>query len=250
MVGGDSAGGNLACVISSLARDGLDGDLLPCPTPIRITHQLLIYPALFMHRMVEENFVDVSAFLPKPVTRWFIASYVPESQKGQKAMDELVLRERRLCPFNVGFENMPPTTLISAGLDHLRHENRIAAQQFELSGVDIVHRHYEHVPHGFVTFHFLKESALAIDQICKDLSRSSSSSSSPTSGTRMDDAAIVVVGRRVEVLGCQGMRGTVRSVAASPSAHGEDVSTREMVAEVDLGWGKAYCPLSNVLILN
>lgn len=52
---GDSAGANLACVITSLMRDGLGPDLKPCPLDLRISRQLLFYPALMMKRYVNEK---------------------------------------------------------------------------------------------------------------------------------------------------------------------------------------------------
>lgn len=45
VVAGDSAGGNLSFVMASLARDGINADLEPSATQIKVKHALLLYPA-------------------------------------------------------------------------------------------------------------------------------------------------------------------------------------------------------------
>ena len=229
ILAGDSAGGNLACVVSSLARDSLSASLQPCPTKIVIRHQLLIYPALFMQRFIEGDFKDGAAFLPAPVTQWFRRSYLPEA-KTIKELEAIALRERRLSPFIAGFEGMPPTTMISAGLDYLRFENKFAAQQLQMAGVDCVHRHVEGVPHGFVTFHFLREARETQELMFKDIMRSSQ--------PREDREWSALQGKLVEMTCCKGARGRVINVRM-----------QDKMCEIDLRWAKAYAPAASLLVL-
>jgi len=239
ILAGDSAGGNLACVLSSLVRDHLDADLIPyqAGTPaIHISHQILIYPALFMRRYVKEDFADGLVFIPKPVTNWFRHSYLPGLT--EQDLEDMSRHERRLCPLNAGFHHMPPTILVSAGMDQLRHENRITVQKLSSSGVDVVHRHVDGVPHGFMTFHFLQEARETLDQICLDLKRELP----PPQPPRLENE---MLGRRVEILGCIGARGVITELRSSDS-----VAIIHLRGPSDgVGWGVAYSPISNLMIL-
>ena len=205
---------------------------------MRIRHQLLIYPAFFMQRFVEVDFADGSAFIPKPVTTWFRLSYLPDA-KTVRDVERMSLTERRLCPFVAGFQGLPPTTIVSAGLDHLRHENIIAAQQFVLAGVDCVHHHVENVPHAFMTFHFLREMKETLELVVKDIFRETlvpaPAKTSEPLPPRQDS---LIVGRKVEIIQCMGAIGLVKRVRES-----------DTIAEVDLGWGMAYIPTANLLVL-
>ena len=51
----------------------------------------------------------------------------------------------------------------------LRHENRMAVQMLREANVPVTHHHFEGVPHGFATFHFLPEAELAFGQLARDL---------------------------------------------------------------------------------
>ena len=92
-------------------------------------------------------------------------SYIPGVDLRQAVSD------RRLCPYLAGFQHMPPTIIVSAGLDRLRHENKLALDEFIRAGVDSVWIHYNGVPHGYMTFHFLQESKRAFDDVSRALKR-------------------------------------------------------------------------------
>jgi len=164
VVGGDSAGGNLSCVIASLARDGLDADLRPAARKIRISRQILIYPALF-HELEMLAMKEQGMFISPPVTTFFMESYIPVDTD----IVHLAKTDRRLAPLLAGAKGLPPTTLVSAGMDLLRHENRVVVAALREAGVPVTHHHFDGVPHGFVTFHFMQEAELAFELIAKDL---------------------------------------------------------------------------------
>jgi acetyl esterase len=185
VLAGDSAGGNLACVLSSLVRDGLDSNLKPNAIHIRIAHLVLFYPVLFLSSSDRSNTTRYNQirkpkeFINPKMGRWFLSSYLPDLDSSSDPSQRLVYlsqTERRLNPFAVttvgggsGAENLPPTTIVSAELDMLHYENRIAAEMLQKAGVPCVLRHYTNVVHGFVTFSFLPEADRCFQETLCDL---------------------------------------------------------------------------------
>ncbi|KAH9261925.1 hypothetical protein BASA81_000581 [Batrachochytrium salamandrivorans] len=162
VVAGDSAGGNLACVMSSLCRDGLDSDLTPLAegTVPKIAAQVLFYPVMFM-KVDQSLLVNVPRyFLAVPIANWFTLSYYPTYNP------HVDCQERRVAPVAAGFQGLPRTILVSAGQDLLHFENDLAAAKMKEQGVDITHLAYKTMPHGFATFPFLKECEQVINQVC------------------------------------------------------------------------------------
>jgi len=263
---GDSAGGNLACVMASLARDGITADLQSGAPSIPVAHLVLIYPVFFispdaMGIDVRAAMQEKVAFISAPVRNWFGDSYV---LGGPSALAALRTTDRRLAPLVAGLANFPPTTIVSAGLDLLRHENRFAAQQLSSAGVACVHRHYDKVPHGFATFHFLPQARACFDDIASDLApvlagrrkdvALGSTAATPYGpgvvtalrpdavtvalewGLPQGASAVAVVAPRVSVgaLGC----GVVERYRAEDD-----------VFEIDLGWGKVYATGASVTLV-
>ena len=110
---GDSSGGNLCLVISTLVRDGLGPDLKPLPfgfPSLRIAHQVLMYPMLFAHHLVRADQPVRAAdmpIIPGPVLEFFKRAYVDDDD-----LDRLIREDRRLCPLIAGFHSLPHTILI------------------------------------------------------------------------------------------------------------------------------------------
>ena len=165
---GDSAGGNLACVLATLARDGLTADLVGGAPALPICHLILIYPWLLVPAeklgLSPDALKEMVAFIPETVLSWFRASYLRD-----EAVDRDRGVDRRVCPLVAGVEGLPPITLISADLDVLRHDSRFMAEELRNSGAAHVYRHYEGVPHGFFTFFFLAQARAAFDDAVADL---------------------------------------------------------------------------------
>ncbi|WP_276255875.1 alpha/beta hydrolase [Halomontanus rarus] len=134
-VGGDSAGGTLAAAAAQVARDR-DGPSL--------VHQLLIYPATdraFDTDAYEEN--AEGYFLTREDMRWFWDRYLESDLDAQNPYAS-PLRARE-------FADLPPATVVTAGFDPLRDDGVAYADRLEAAGVDVVHRHYERMIHGFAT---------------------------------------------------------------------------------------------------
>ena len=132
-VAGDSAGGNLAAVVSHLARDAGGPN---------IAYQLLIYPATDM-TMSQSSHQTLGAGyrLTKPLMEWFIDHYLN---------DESDRSDTRASPlFNSNFANLPETLLVTAGFDPLRDEGARYAERLVAGGIKTTYVPYSTMIHGF-----------------------------------------------------------------------------------------------------
>jgi acetyl esterase len=134
-VGGDSAGGNLAAVVSLLARD---------KRAPRISCQILIYPATdaaMRHDSVAryaEGYV-----LTRATMRWFYEQYL---RTPEDAADWRV--SPLLAP---DLSRLPPAYVLTAGYDPLCDEGDAYAARLAAAGVPVTHRRFPGQVHGFVT---------------------------------------------------------------------------------------------------
>jgi acetyl esterase len=136
-VGGDSAGGNLAAVVSQQARE--DGVRPPAL-------QLLIYPVTnFSADTRSKTLFADGYFLTKADMDWFRDNYVTGSSVA--TTDPLV------SPLLADdFSGLPPALLLTGGFDPLRDEGNQYAAALAAAGVPVDHRHYGSLIHGFANF--------------------------------------------------------------------------------------------------
>ena len=133
-VAGDSAGGNLAAVVSQLASAA--GGPVP-------TCQVLIYPALDFaldtpsHRELEDAHV-----IPRERIVWYIEQYLTEADRADLRASPLRARD---------LTGQPPTLVITAGFDPLRDEGHAYADRLRAAGVDVSDREYPGQIHAFVS---------------------------------------------------------------------------------------------------
>jgi acetyl esterase len=178
-VGGDSAGGNLAAVVSILVRDGLDADLNPVLTDttskVSIAHQLLVYPKLFpsIPTASTKRFKE-AYFIPSSTNDFFTHAYLtaparvktPDATSDSERRATLEQSDFRISPFLApdGLQGLPSATMITAGLDPLLDEGRDYADQLRSAKVAVDHINFETMPHGFwqVSGVGLQEQELAI----------------------------------------------------------------------------------------
>jgi len=147
-VGGDSAGGNLAAVVAIDARDR-DGP--------RLRFQLLIYPATDMAFDMESHRVHTRDLpLTHTTAVWFRDHYLRSPE------DWL---DWRASPLRAGeFRNLPPAYILTAGFDPLASEGEAFAAKLRAAGVDVAHRHYDSLIHGFITMgRFIPAAGEALD---------------------------------------------------------------------------------------
>jgi len=156
-VGGDSAGGNLAAVVSALFRDDPD---------VTITGQMLVYPVTDLaHESPSYAENGDGYLLSAMVMRFFIECYTPDAQ------DRL---DPRVSPLLADdFTGLPPTLVVTAEYDPLRDEGEAYARALESAGVDVTQVRYDGAVHGF--WQMTTISALARDAMdgCVEFLRSS-----------------------------------------------------------------------------
>jgi acetyl esterase len=135
-VGGDSAGGNLAAVVSNLAKDK------KAPA---ICFQLLLYPSTNLGGeptvSMKEN--AEGYFLTKGTMEWFRDCYLTSEQ------DKL---NPQLSPYLYeDFSDLPPALVITAEYDPLRDEGEDYAKKLAEAGVDVESVRYDGTIHGFIS---------------------------------------------------------------------------------------------------
>ena len=136
VVGGDSAGGNLTAAVALLARDRDGPD---------IAHQVMIYPVVdhdFGTDSYEEN--AEGYLLTRESMRWFWDHHLETPLDGANPYAS-PLRAPDLS-------GLPPATVTTAEFDPLRDEGAAYADRLAKAGVDVEHRRYEDMIHGFVPF--------------------------------------------------------------------------------------------------
>jgi acetyl esterase len=151
VVGGDSAGGNLAAVAALMARDRGAPDL---------AGQLLLYP------VVAADFDTASYrtygrgyYNPEPAMRWYWDQYVPE------------LSDRAhpyASPLQANLRSLAPAVVAVAGHDPLRDEGLAYATALDAAGVRVTRCVFDGAVHGFMTMPTL--------DLCHDARRSACTS--------------------------------------------------------------------------
>jgi acetyl esterase len=135
-VGGDSAGGNLAAVVSQIARDRGGPKLI---------YQLLIYPGTDMRMgfpSIDEN-AD-GPLLTKPAMQWFVNHYLNGEEDRTDPLASPFLASN--------LRGLPPAFIITAECDPLRDEGEAYGLRLEEAGVPVDIEQYEGMPHGFFSF--------------------------------------------------------------------------------------------------
>ena len=135
VVGGDSAGGNLAAVVAITARDG-NG-----PT---IAGQVLIYPGTdFAMTHPSHSEPETSILLTHSVVKWFCNHYLG----GPADIDNWQASPARAKTL----AGLPPAYVMTAGADPLRDEGDEYAARLKAAGVPVTYKHFPGQFHGFFT---------------------------------------------------------------------------------------------------
>ena len=155
-VGGDSAGGNLAAVVSLMARDRGG------PT---LVHQLLIYPVVDApsdNLSYRDNARDY--LLTAEMMDWFWSHY-----RGAGASD----RHPLACPLRAAsLRGLPPALVFTAEFDPLRDEGEAYGARLREEGVAVRVERYDGMIHGFFGMTALLEQARhAVDDAAATLKR-------------------------------------------------------------------------------
>ena len=149
IVGGDSAGGNLAAVVSLTARDEGGPD---------IAGQLLIYPSTDMSRKhASHKQAETSILLTHSVIVWFLNHYLGDAD----------IADWRASPARAkSLANLPPAYVLTVGGDPLRDEGDEYAARLKEAGVGVTYRHFAGQFHGFFTMgKLLNQANIAVGEI-------------------------------------------------------------------------------------
>jgi acetyl esterase len=149
LVGGDSAGGNLAAVVTLAARDA-DGP--------KIAGQLLIYPSTdFSRKHGSHREPETSILLTHSVIGWFMNHYLGDADSN----------DWRASPSRAKtFKGLPPAYVLTAGADPLRDEGDEYAARLKQAGVSVTYRHFPGQFHGFFTMgKLLNQANVAASEI-------------------------------------------------------------------------------------
>jgi acetyl esterase len=144
VVAGDSAGGNLAAVVSQLARAGGPA----------IRFQLLVYP------VTDHEFTSVSMqenaegyYLTRDAMRWFYDRYLNDAAEGD---------DPRVSPIrNPDLSGLPPAFVLTAQYDPLRDQGIAYADAMRAAGNDVRMTLYEGLFHGFISMFDLIDAGKA-----------------------------------------------------------------------------------------
>lgn len=132
-VGGDSAGGNLAAVVSLMARDRSGPE---------IAFQLLIYPVTDCAMNTGSYHANGEGYmLTRDSMNWFWGHYCPDPAQ---RTDPLASPARA-----ADLSGLPPALVMTAEFDPLRDEGEAFAEKLQAAGVGVELRRFEGLIHGF-----------------------------------------------------------------------------------------------------
>jgi acetyl esterase len=142
-VGGDSAGGNLAAVVSQMALDSRE---------FAVALQVLIYPMTDQSREYPSYERNATGYmLTRAALHWFMDNYIPDPEDRKSPLASPMLRER--------LEGLPPALVISAEFDPLVDENEAYAKRLQEAGVPTDHVCFPGMIHPFFTLGGVVEDA-------------------------------------------------------------------------------------------
>lgn len=158
VLSGDSAGGNLTLIVAAALRDK--------PAAVPVIMQLPIYPAAdFVNEYPSLRQFGTGYGLDDSVTVYFRQHYAADP------------KSLRTSPLLGDLAGLPPTVLVTAGLDPLRDQGRAYAAKLIAAGVPTTYYEGKGLVHGFATFRkdipsaqvdtlkFLKLARTTLDEI-------------------------------------------------------------------------------------
>ncbi len=152
VVGGDSAGGNLAAAAALMARDR------GAPT---LAAQLLLYPMISPAFDTESYRLYGNGFYnPRPALQWYWDQYVPSPADREHPY---------AAPLNGDLRGLPPAIVAIAGHDPLRDEGLAYGDALQRAGVTTTRLTFDGGVHGFMTMPMLDLAQQARKQVCAHL---------------------------------------------------------------------------------
>ncbi|EZH66364.1 hypothetical protein DH09_10550 [Bacillaceae bacterium JMAK1] len=134
-VGGDSAGGNLATVVTHLLKERNE------PLPV---YQLLIYPSVdFTKKYPSDEKNKEGLFLTGEAMSYFRKHYLSQKEDKFNPLASPMVRE--------DVTGLPPALIITAEYDPLRDQGEAYATRLKEAGNDVTYIDYKGMVHGFIS---------------------------------------------------------------------------------------------------
>lgn len=156
---GESAGGNLAALVTLTLRDRRRAD----PGTRGVLGQVLLYPATDLTM----SSASVAAMADAPVLSrtsidWYGRQYLPQDRPGSIPLDD-----PRVSPLHASdHSDLPPALVVAAGQDPLRDDALAYAAALAAAGVPVRTVLYPEALHGFVSIpRFEDAAAQALDEV-------------------------------------------------------------------------------------
>ena len=151
-ISGDSAGGNLATVVTS---DAIKNNRMP-------RFQLLIYPVVRENESKSFDLFKEGFLLETDDMHWFANHYVHEDTNRKDPL---------LSPFySDSLDMMPPSIIVIAGFDPLRDEGLEYADKLKSNGVEVILQNHLDEFHGFYHMNdILPGASFAVNKTCASI---------------------------------------------------------------------------------
>jgi acetyl esterase len=154
---GDSAGGNLATVLTLLCRDN------ERPQPVS---QVLIYPGV---TFVDTHFPSREYFVGCKERSYVLTEDFLRSVKAMYMAGETNDRNPYISPSEARLTpDLAPALVITAECDPIRDDGCLYAEKLESSGVKVEHIQYSGMIHGFMSFHMIIREATEAMKYIRD----------------------------------------------------------------------------------
>ncbi len=158
-VAGDSAGAYLAALI------GLESEQqsLEIHSQRKPNYQLLLYPMVNQRSDYQSNQeFNRDLLLTTDLMALFHYHHLQGSTQPESSLVNL--------PLSQSLAQSPKTCLITVEFDPLRDPGLAYARALEQTGVDLVHQHFEHCMHGFISVtRFSPQARKKSEQVCQQL---------------------------------------------------------------------------------
>lgn len=161
IVGGDSAGGNMATVIALMTKKRKE---------FKLSGQVLLYPVTDTNlNTASYHQFSKGHYLSRETMQWFFKVYTPDVKTHNLST---------VAPLKATIEELkelPKTLLITAEYDVLRDEGEAYAKKLRMANVQVISTRYGGTIHDFIVLNALKDtqaSKAALEQICSFLKES------------------------------------------------------------------------------